>query len=91
VAALAGISEGDADKLKAAFGIDTVEELGRHKLFVSRRRSSIWPIGARSSPKRLFDARDGTQTSTTRPRVRAQQGVSAGGVAPPGTRQWRLA
>jgi hypothetical protein len=33
VAALAGVSEGDAEKLKAAFGIDTVEELGRHRLF----------------------------------------------------------
>ena len=32
VAALAGVSEGDADKLEAAFAIYTVEELGRHKL-----------------------------------------------------------
>ena len=31
VSALAGISDGDAAKLKEAFGIDNVEELGRHK------------------------------------------------------------
>jgi hypothetical protein len=31
VSALAGISAGDATKLKEAFGIDTVEELGRHR------------------------------------------------------------
>jgi len=30
VSALAGISDGDANRLKEAFGIDTVEELGRH-------------------------------------------------------------
>ena len=31
--AIAGISEGDAEHLKAAFGIDTVAELGRNKYF----------------------------------------------------------
>jgi hypothetical protein len=29
--ALSGVSDGDATKLKEAFGIDTIEELGRHK------------------------------------------------------------
>jgi hypothetical protein len=32
VSALAGVSDGDAIKLKEAFGIDTVGELGRHRL-----------------------------------------------------------
>jgi len=31
VSALAGVSEGDAGKLKEAFGIDTVGELGRNR------------------------------------------------------------
>jgi hypothetical protein len=31
VSALAGVSDGDATKLKEAFGIDTIEELGRHR------------------------------------------------------------
>jgi len=31
VSALAGVSDGDAMKLKEAFGIDTVDELGRHR------------------------------------------------------------
>lgn len=29
--ALSGVGDGDATKLKEAFGIDTIEELGRHK------------------------------------------------------------
>ena len=33
VAALAGVSEGDADHLKAAFGIKTVRDLGTNKYF----------------------------------------------------------
>jgi hypothetical protein len=31
VSALAGVSDADATRLKEAFGIDTVEELGRHR------------------------------------------------------------
>lgn len=34
VAALAGVSDADAKNLKAAFGIDTVEELGTNKYFL---------------------------------------------------------
>ncbi|MGW5054575.1 hypothetical protein [Actinokineospora sp. NPDC004072] len=33
VAALAGVSEGDAEKLAAAFGIKTVRDLGTNKHF----------------------------------------------------------
>ncbi len=33
VAALAGVSEGDAEKLAAAFGIKTVRDLGANKYF----------------------------------------------------------
>lgn len=33
VAALAGVSEGDAEKLAAAFGIKTVRDLGTNKYF----------------------------------------------------------
>lgn len=33
VAALAGVSEGDAEKLQAAFGIRTVRDLGTNKYF----------------------------------------------------------
>jgi hypothetical protein len=33
VAALAGVSEGDAEKLAAAFGIKTVRDLGTSKYF----------------------------------------------------------
>ncbi|MDQ3577803.1 MAG: hypothetical protein M3443_09440 [Actinomycetota bacterium] len=33
VAALAGVSEGDAEKLTAAFGIKTVRDLGTNKYF----------------------------------------------------------
>ncbi|GGS45119.1 MULTISPECIES: hypothetical protein [Actinokineospora] len=33
VAALAGVSEGDAEKLAAAFGIKTVRDLGANKHF----------------------------------------------------------
>jgi hypothetical protein len=34
VSALQGLSAGDADHLKAAFGIDTVRELGTNKYFL---------------------------------------------------------
>ena len=33
VAALAGVSDGDAEKLSAAFGIKTVRDLGTNKYF----------------------------------------------------------
>lgn len=33
VASLAGVSEGDAEKLQAAFGIKTVRDLGENKYF----------------------------------------------------------
>lgn len=33
VAALSGVSEGDAEKLEAAFGIKTVRDLGTNKYF----------------------------------------------------------
>lgn len=33
VAALAGVSEGDGEKLAAAFGINTVRDLGTNKYF----------------------------------------------------------
>ncbi|HEY1699173.1 MAG TPA: hypothetical protein VGG75_05580 [Trebonia sp.] len=33
VAALAGVSDGDGEKLKAAFGIKTVRDLGTNKYF----------------------------------------------------------
>lgn len=33
VAALAGVSQGDAEKLEAAFGIKTVRDLGKNKYF----------------------------------------------------------
>ncbi|OLZ60690.1 hypothetical protein [Amycolatopsis keratiniphila] len=33
VAALAGVSEGDAEKLAAAFGVKTVRDLGTNKYF----------------------------------------------------------
>ena len=33
VSALAGVSDGDADKLDAAFGIKTVRDLGSNKYF----------------------------------------------------------
>ena len=33
VAALAGVSEGDAEKLAAAFGVKTVRDLGSNKYF----------------------------------------------------------
>jgi len=33
VAAIQGVSEGDAEHLKAAFGINTVADLGRNKYF----------------------------------------------------------
>ncbi|RLK58899.1 hypothetical protein [Actinokineospora cianjurensis] len=33
VAALAGVSEGDAEKLAAAFGVKTVRDLGTNKFF----------------------------------------------------------
>ncbi|PRY38605.1 hypothetical protein [Umezawaea tangerina] len=33
VAALAGVSDGDAEKLEAAFGIKTVRDLGTNKYF----------------------------------------------------------
>jgi hypothetical protein len=34
VSALEGLSAGDADHLKAAFGIDTIRELGTNKYFL---------------------------------------------------------
>lgn len=34
VAALQGVSDGDAEHLKAAFGITTVEDLGTNKYFL---------------------------------------------------------
>jgi len=34
VSALQGLSAGDADHLKAAFGIDTIRELGTNKYFL---------------------------------------------------------
>jgi hypothetical protein len=34
VSALQGISEGDADHLKAAFGITTIHDLGTNKYFL---------------------------------------------------------
>jgi hypothetical protein len=34
VAALAGVSDGDAEKLSAAFGIKTVRDLGTNKYFL---------------------------------------------------------
>ncbi len=34
VAALQGVSDGDADHLKAAFGITTVKDLGTNKYFL---------------------------------------------------------
>jgi hypothetical protein len=33
VSALEGVSEGDAEHLKAAFGIDTIREFGTNKYF----------------------------------------------------------
>jgi hypothetical protein len=33
VSALAGVSDGDADALKAAFNVKTVEDLGKNKYF----------------------------------------------------------
>jgi len=35
VSALAGISDGDAEKLEAAFGIKTVRDLGSNKYFTA--------------------------------------------------------
>jgi hypothetical protein len=34
VAALQGVSDGDAEHLKAAFGITTIGDLGRNKFFL---------------------------------------------------------
>lgn len=34
VAALQGVSDGDAEKLKAAFGIVTIKDLGTNKFFL---------------------------------------------------------
>jgi hypothetical protein len=34
VSALQGLSAGDAEQLKAAFGIDTIRELGTNKYFL---------------------------------------------------------
>ena len=41
VAALAGVSDGDAEHLAAAFGIRTVRDLGTNKYFVLARVSEI--------------------------------------------------
>ena len=47
VAALAGVSEGDAEKLAAAFGIKTVRDLGTNKYFALA--ATLVDLGAVSS------------------------------------------
>jgi hypothetical protein len=47
VAALAGVSEGDAEKLEAAFGIKTVRDLGTNKYFALA--ATLVDLGAVSS------------------------------------------
>jgi len=47
VAALAGVSEGDAEKLAAAFGIKTVRDLGSNKYFALA--TTLVDLGAVSS------------------------------------------
>ena len=46
VAALAGVSEGDAEKLAAAFGIKTVRDLGTNKYFTLA--AALVALGAHS-------------------------------------------
>jgi hypothetical protein len=46
VAALAGVSEGDAEKLAAAFGIKTVRDLGTNKYFTIAQ--ALVALGAHS-------------------------------------------
>jgi len=46
VAALAGVSEGDAEKLAAAFGINTVRDLGTNKYFTLAQ--ALVALGAHS-------------------------------------------
>jgi hypothetical protein len=46
VAALAGVSEGDAEKLAAAFGIKTVRDLGTSKYFTLAQ--ALVALGAHS-------------------------------------------
>jgi len=45
-AALAGVSEGDAEKLAAAFGINTVRDLGTNKYFTLAQ--ALVALGAHS-------------------------------------------
>ena len=40
VSALAGVSEADADLLRKAFGIKTVDDLGKNKYFVAAKALS---------------------------------------------------
>ena len=40
VSALAGVSEADADLLSTAFGIKTVDDLGKNKYFVAAKALS---------------------------------------------------
>jgi hypothetical protein len=47
VAALSGVSEGDAEKLDAAFGIKTVRDLGTNKYFALA--ATLVDLGAVSS------------------------------------------
>jgi hypothetical protein len=46
VAALAGVSDGDAEKLAAAFGIKTVRDLGSNKYFTVAQ--ALVSLGAHS-------------------------------------------
>jgi hypothetical protein len=46
VAALAGVSDGDAEKLAAAFGIKTVHDLGSNKYFAVAQ--ALVALGAHS-------------------------------------------
>jgi len=46
LAALAGVSEGDAEKLAAAFGIKTVRDLGTNKYFTLAQ--ALVALGAHS-------------------------------------------
>lgn len=57
VSALQGVSESDAEHLKAAFGIDTIRELATNKFVLWAQAITSWPSSAteQSSQFSRFD------------------------------------
>jgi len=64
VAALAGVSEGDADLLKQAFNIKTVGDLGRNKYF--KTAAALVELAERAPGRAVFDLGSGSDALRAR-------------------------